>query len=149
MSEESASPSFADILRTNADEFKRPPTLPQGYYLCMVGKQSFDKSSKKQTPLCRYEFKPQQACEDVAQADLEGINLDRTLSDDFYLTAKATYRLTEFLRKCGLNVEGRELGEVVPEATGCMIKCYVNERLSQQPGSSDKFNEITAYAEAQ
>lgn len=138
--------SFSDLLETKASEHKRPPTLPQGIYVFRVGGHKFDKSTRKQTPYVRYTMKLLDVGEDVDVSELDGVDWQgREYPADFYLTGKAAYRLTEFLKKCGVDVEERTFAEVIPEATGCEVKAHLRQRPSNDPGSSDTFNEVGAF----
>jgi hypothetical protein len=142
--------SFAELLESNADGFERPPVLPAGYYLAMVGTHRFDKSAVKKTPFVEFETVLQEPCEGIAAADLEGLEVQgRKLRIPFYLTGKAAWRLTEFMQKCGINVEGRTYNETIPETKDCLIRVYLAQRPGRDPGSDDMFNEITATAEAE
>ena len=137
--------SFAELLETKADDHKRRPALPAGFYMFEVTQQRFGKSARKQTPFCEYDCKVLSACEDVpADTDLH----NRSFRKTHYLTGPAAWRLTDFLRKCQVDVQGRTFNETIPEAIGCTIKGYLNQRPSNEPGSEDVFNELTSVVEA-
>lgn len=149
----SETPDFNALLSRPADSFKEPPTWPAGTYHGVVAKYEYIKSVKKQTPGVRYSFNIHEAGEDVDAQELEGIELSkRQLHTDFYVTEDATYRLTNFLKSCGVNLSGRGLGETIPEVVGCEVSVYVTQRMEEVlpgqpvPESPRKFNDVKSVA---
>jgi hypothetical protein len=111
-----AAPQLSSILDRQAGDAERPKPLPVGTYRAIVlGAPRFDKSSKKGTDYVEFTLKFQSAEEDVDEDDLksaltkksgETIALNqKTARLTFYLTEDAVYRLDEFFKHCGLDIE--------------------------------------------
>jgi hypothetical protein len=132
---------FRSLLQTPMDEIKRPPTWPAGTYHAIVRNHEFGTSKNKKTPYVRFHFAVMHPGEDVDVAGLEGIDISkRDWTKDFYLTGDALYRVKEFLVSVGVEVEGRGLGECIPEATNSMVLLPVIQRNSEDGKSI--FNDI-------
>lgn len=138
------------LLNVSADSIKAPPRAPQGTYKALISKYEFGKSAKKSTPLVKFHYTQLQPQADISQDALtvagQPIDIGKLkLSDDFYLTEDALYRLVEYLKKLGIKTEGRNLGELIPEAVNRPVMFYVTQSPSTKPGSTDVYSEITSY----
>jgi hypothetical protein len=139
-------PDFTSLLKKSASEVTRPWAFPAGTYTLQIIGYEFGKSSKKETPFCRYKFNVTAFDQDVDPADLEGKDWQKKeIRDDFYLTENAMFRLVDFLESCGVNTAGRQLDELVPEAVGKMVKAAIVQTPNQRDPAAAGYNEITTY----
>jgi hypothetical protein len=111
-----AAPALSSILDRQAGDAERPKPLPVGTYRAIVfGAPRFDKSTKKGTDYVEFTLKLQSAEDDVDQEDLQAALTKKTGETvplnqktnrlTFYLTEDAVYRLDEFFKHCGLDIE--------------------------------------------
>jgi hypothetical protein len=138
--------NFEDILNTPFDEIERPKPLPPGTYLVTVTSFRRDVSSKAQTPFIEYTLQPNQAGEDVDEAELEamgGIGT-RTFRYTCYLTEGALWRLKDFLIACGLVLKGKNPNNTMEEAVGCQLTVHVKHTPNRQ--GTGVFAEVDAVA---
>lgn len=139
-----SAPDLNSLLSRPASEFKAPPALPAGTWEAIVGQPEFGKSSKKKTDYVRYPLTATSPTDDVDQdalQDLEfnGKKLGRGV--DFYLTEDALYRLTDFLKSLGLDVENASLTELIPQAVGQPVLVSVTVAMATD-GSGKEYNEV-------
>jgi hypothetical protein len=135
------SANFMEILNKPFDDIKPPKPLPVGTYLCLVdGQPDYRRLGKDQNGAAIFKFKPIQADADVDQADLLEALEGKALSEvsfqtTFWITEKALYRLKDFLNNAlGIEGNGRQLPEVIPEAAGKQVKVTIGHR----PGDDGK-----------
>lgn len=142
--------NFDEYLKRSSDDVKRPKPIPGGTYTFMVKGREFGKSSKKQTPQVEFELIPQSHEADVTDlAALEGVNLhEKSLYSTFYLTKDAEYRLLDFAKACGVQTQGRKLGEVIDSCINCYVKGIVKVRPNEQDPSAPGFNDVGPFASA-
>lgn len=134
-------PDFNELMRAPADTFKRPIPLPVGTYQGRMGKYEIKKSKEKQTPYIQWQIQLLAAGDDIKPEDLSGIEVEKkVLSRNFFVTPDASYRLTEFLKTCGIDVAGRTFNELLPEAMGASVLVSVIQRPSKD--GKELFNEI-------
>lgn len=132
-------PNFGSIMNMPVQDAERPPTLPRGYYVCVVESFREDKSSQKQTPFTRFNLKVIAPWEKdgVIQADEDELEeygevKDTILPLDFYQTEKSIYRLREFLEHCGVDfADGKSFAQAVPEARNAQVIARVTHRSSE------------------
>jgi len=138
---------FNSLLQVNADDVKAPPRPPQGTWKALITKYEFGKSQKKNTPFVKFHFTGFEPQADIPQDQLLGVELHKLkLSDDFYLTEDAMYRLVGFLKDCvGVPSGGRKVSEMIPDAVNQPIMFYVTQSPSNKPGSNEVYSNITAY----
>ena len=138
-------PNFGSVLDMPASDAERPPTLPRGYYVCVVQSYREDKSSQKQTPFTEYTLKviePWEKNEEpmVDQGELEefGEVRDSVITTRFFHTEKSIYRLKEFLIHCGVDLDdGKSFKQAIPEAVNAQIIAHiVHEPWTQGEGVS-------------
>ena len=127
--------SFADALNRKADDVEKPKPLPVGTYLCTVaGPAEMKEIGQNSTPAAIFQFKVISPEGDV---DMEALSnaggaQGKTLRQTFFLTEDALYRLKDFLVDvCGIEPNGRSLGEMLPDAVNRMFKATVKHRPSQ------------------
>ena len=131
-------PNFASLLNKPTDDVKKPEPLPDGTYFGVVKSHELLESSQKKTPFVRYHV---EATEPDPDTDAEGVEVaGKKLKVDFYITDESTYRLTEFIASLGVDIAGRTLGEIIPQATGQTIMLDVVKKPNQD--GTAYFNEI-------
>ena len=126
-------PNFGSILDKPTSEIERPPTLPQGSYLCVVhGLPRFDKSTKKQTEFAEFTLRVLQAGEDVEEEALKefGPLGETSIKHTFYLTEKSAYRLKEFLINDLLIEDTGTLREMIDETPGKQVMISIKHQAS-------------------
>lgn len=152
-------PDFSALLRKPAGEAKRPPLLPGGDYMGVVKSFEMGESSQKKTPFVRFNVVlqdwPTSAPQEwqvpgpdgksMVQISRSDVDLSkRQMRRDFFFTEDALYRLDEFLRSCGISVEGRTYEEALPDVVGATVVAEVQQQMSQREGATadDMFNQI-------
>jgi len=140
-------PDFSQLLSKPLDEVKRPPALPAGTYYGTIKSYELGESSEKKTPYVRMHLTLSHAGEDVDQADLNGIDLNKKqLRADFYLTQDADWRLKEFLESCHIDTKGRTFQSSLPDCVNAPVQMYVTQRLNQRSPTDPPFNEVKILA---
>lgn len=135
---------FSKLLSKNMDGVERPKPLPPGTYYGRIEKFSVDESKEKKTPFVRFNLKVTSADESIDADAVNGIDLSKKqLRKDFYLTPDADYRLKEFLKSCGIKVQGRTFGEVLPETVNSPVIMEVTQRAAQD-GSGELYNDVNS-----
>lgn len=138
-------PNLSSILDRRPSEIERPKPLPQGtYFTMLVGMPRYDVSSKKQTPFVEFTHKIIQAGEDVdAEALTEALTAagtgevralqDVTMKNTFYTTENAAWRLKDFLKDCGFDVDDDSMSirEMVEQTAGRQVAIFVKHVPSQ------------------
>lgn len=133
--------NFRDLLSKPTDNIKKPKALPIGTYRGVIVSKAYDVSKQKQTPFVRLILQPSMAESDVAQEDLEGINISsKQLRADFYLTDDASYRVLDLAKGLGIPTEGRSLGEVIEDLPNHNVLIAVTQQLSQD--GSEVYNNV-------
>lgn len=130
---------FNTLLDQKADDFEAPKPLPAGEYTFIVDNYEFGESSVQKTPYVRYFLRPTEAGEDVDEDLLAEVNnwQQKRLRMTFYLTENAGFMLRNFLEEaCQIDIAGKTLKEIIPEAKGCEIIGTV----SVQEGENSSFN---------
>jgi hypothetical protein len=136
--------TFSSILDKAPSEIERPKPLPAGEYVCIVdGQPKFDKSAKKQTDYVEFSLKPMEAMESVdedalASALIRGNGEKKLLSDSriratYYLTEDSLYRLKDFLKHCGLDLDedDKSIRQWIEETPGCNIIATIKHTSSE------------------
>jgi hypothetical protein len=128
--------SFEEILKKPVSEIKSPQAYPVGTYHCLVdGPPEPGKSSQKGTPHLRFKFKilaPWKGV-DAAQAAEQQI-VGKFITNDYYITDDAAYRLVELLRDgLGIDMESdtKPLDQAIAEAPGKQVLVTLKHELSQ------------------
>lgn len=134
-----ADTNLSSILDRSPSEVDKPKPLPPGTYnTVLVGLPREDKSAKKQTPYIEFTHKFISAVDDVDQDDLAEALGDRALNDmtmknTFYLTEGSAWRLKEFLRDCGFDVDSDEMSlrEMCEQSAGHAVGVTIIHQPSQ------------------
>ncbi len=135
--------NFRQILSVKADDVKAPAPLPEGTFHGTIDRFEFGESKNNKTPYLRYSVKLTHAGEDVSPSDLEGVELaSRKLSNDFWLTNDALFRLTDFIKSLGIDTTGRSLDELVPETLNMPVVVYVTQRMNPEKPEEPPRNNI-------
>jgi hypothetical protein len=138
-----ANPNFSAILDDDPADAEAPKGLPAGQYIFIVdGQPKFDKSTKKGTDYAEFTCKPVQPLDSVDQDALnEALSrkdgTSRVLADmsmrlTFYLTEDAKYRLSNFMKHCGLDIEGekKSYSQWISELAGTQFMGTVGQTMS-------------------
>ena len=134
-----AAATFSSILDRPASEIEAPKPLPQGSYVTvLVGQPKRDKSTKKQTDFVEFQHKITGAGDDVdAEALAEALGVrgltDVVMKNTFYLTEASAWRLKDFLRDCGLDIDSDEMSirEMIEQTAGRSIGIFVKHQPTQ------------------
>jgi hypothetical protein len=127
--------SFEEILKKPVSEIKSPQAYPVGTYHCLVdGPPEPGKSSQKGTPQLRFKFKilaPWKGV-DAAQAAEQQV-VGKFITNDYYITDDAAYRLVEMLDALGIDMEdgAKPLDQAIAEAPGKQVLVTLKHELSQ------------------
>lgn len=149
-------PDFSTLLRKPAGQAKRPAIIPAGDYPGIIaGAPQQLESSQKKTPYLRFPLKltdwAPDAPESWTQVDENGIateyskaDLDlsaRTFDLDFYLSDNALFMFDEFIRSCGIELDGSKgYEEIIPLLVGQRVLAEVQQQMNQ--ANSRIFNRI-------
>lgn len=136
--------NFSDILDRAPNEIEKPKPLPPGTYLTVLqGVPRQDKSAKKQTPFVEFTHKIVSAGDDVDPEELDTALTapdgskkslqEIQLRNTFYLTENSAWRLKDFLKDCGFDVDtgDQSLREMIESSTGRSVNIYVKHEPSQ------------------
>lgn len=141
-----AAPDFTQLLKTNLDTVKRPPTLPAGTFHGRITKYEFGESKEKKTPYVRFHVQLLSPGADIASEDMQdadGTPIDiskRQLRQDFFLTQDSMYRIKEFMESCGISTSGRSLDITIPELLNAPVLVGVVQSNSRD--GSEIYNNI-------
>lgn len=128
--------NFQEALSKNADEYKRPPLLPEGTYYGTVTAWEGQTSSKKGTPGVQISGNYTHADPNVELVTDEGEPLSlegRKFYFTFWASENGTnfHRLSKFLKDMGLNTSGRPMDQLLEELRGQMVQIDVKQVPSQ------------------
>lgn len=142
---------FNAYLAKSADDVKRPRPLPGGTYTFLVKERTFGQTtSDKKTPFVEYKVIPQMAEPDVDASELTDVTLtDKELRATFYITKDAEYRLVEFAKHCGVQTQGRKLGEIIDSAVNCYVKATIKQVPNRKDPTAPGYNEFVSFMPAQ
>jgi len=139
-----AAPAFAPILDRAPSTIQKPKPLAVGTYTTLVqGLPRYDKSSKKQTDFVEFTHKFLSAGDEVDEEALtEALTApdgnvrslqDVTMPNTYYLTENAAWRLIDFLRHCGFDVDNDEQTprEMIEHTPGCTVGVVVHHEAAQ------------------
>lgn len=142
------------LLNMRADQVERPPILPVGDYIASIAKHEMTTSSVKQTPGVELTWKIMAAHESVDMEELEKVKdwRGREITDTFYITPKALWRLTGdvehgvdgLAQHLGIDTAGKSVLEVVSELDGKTAMISVTREQAQNDKSSF-YNRIKGY----
>lgn len=126
--------NFEEILNRPSADIKPPEAYPVGTYHCLVdGPPTPGKSSQKQTDFLQFKFKILSPMQDVDAAKAAEMQIvGKTISNDYYITDGAAWRLKEFLvDHLGLDEGDKSLRELVSGAPGQQVLVKLRHELSQ------------------
>ncbi len=145
--------NFNELLSVQVESVERPKSFPIGHYEAVVASHEMGTSSKKGTPYVCFPTKLLGPGEDVDEELFEQAGGMAALTErkpipmTFYLTKDAMYRLREFLEEgLGLNCQGRNFDEVIPETTNAPLTVHVSHRAGQKEG--EFYMELDDYIKA-
>lgn len=140
---------LSSLLKRPANAAVKPQALPMGDYKGIVKSFSYDDKNRNNTPYVRLQLGliewPADATEaDRSQLDGQGNSVPvdlskRNLRVDFFLTDDAFYRLTDFIKSCGLPA-GQNYDELIPQLVGQRVNIFVKQEVNQQ--TSEIFNTV-------
>lgn len=151
-------PNLASLLNTSTDEAKRPIPLNDGTYYGTVKSHEFVESTKKKTPGVQYNIELTHAADDV---DLTGYDEDgkevplnpagKNFRHTLWLSEGAMFMLKDFIKSCGVEVEGRTFNEIIPQVVGQPVICSVTKtpRQGEDGGFYNNIDKCTGAASAQ
>jgi hypothetical protein len=140
---------FEEILKRPSGEIKPPEAYPVGTYQCIIdGPPEQGKSSQKQTDYLRFKFKIVGIGNDVDQVKAtEQQMIGKIITNDYYITDAAAYRLTEMLIKdIGLDNDGgkKPTEELIAEAPNQQLLVKIRHELS--PDGKRVFHRVDSTA---
>ncbi len=141
-----AAPDFSQLLKTNLDTIKKPPTLPAGTFHGRISKYEFGESQEKKTPYLRLHLQLLSPGADIASEDMsdsDGRPIDlakRQMRKDYFLTEDAMYRLKEFIESCGISTAGRSLDVTIPELLNAPVLVGVIQSNSRD--GTEQYNNV-------
>ncbi len=144
--------SFDDLMSADAATIKRPPTLPAGTWSFIV-KEYSEVQAKSGTRGIQVEFQvgdPEGDVDDTALNEFLNEGGDpkkKTMRYSFWITRDAAWRLADFLRKAGVDVDGKTFKQALAEVVGCSVMGYVAHTPSRKAGDDSTFAEITSFTE--
>ena len=153
-----AQASFESILDTPADKVERPKPMPAGTYQAIVkGMPEHGISSQRKTPFVKFAYAFQAAFDDVDEDELKTVLTDmdgnvkalseKTISDTYYTTPDALFRLTDALEAMGIDLEGKSVRAALDEAPNCSINVVVEHYTPQ--GSDQIFAQVKRIMKAE
>lgn len=126
--------SFEEIMRMPANSFKPPEAFPAGWYHCLVTEApEHGKSSQKQTDYLRFKFKIMAAMDGTDKEAVAAQQvIGKTITNDYYVTDSASYRLTEMLvNDLGIERPERGFAEMCSEVINKQLLVELKHELSQ------------------
>lgn len=144
---EDQAPDFNKLLDTKGSEFKAPEAVPQGHYLTLIETREYVKSSEKKTPGVRLIHQLLRAERDVdpeaLTKALKGKNLsEKKIRNDLWITANATYRITELGVTVGLPVDQLTIKEIIEQLPNKKCIVFLSRTPSNREGDDRWFNNI-------
>jgi hypothetical protein len=135
-------PDFSQLLRRPAGRGVRPAVLPIEVYPGIIRRFEYGDQNRNKTPYVRYfvaltgwpeSVPPHERMHKDADGNMVEIDLSRRqFTADFYLTDEAIAMLDNFLRSCGLELEGMTYEAVVPQAVGAQVLCRIGQYINEQ-----------------
>ena len=133
-----ADTNLSAILDSPYEEPTPPVPIPTGTYsTIVVGLPRYDKSSQKQTPFVEFQHKVLEAGDDgdseaLAEARGDKALTEVTLKNTFYLTEDAKWRLDQFLKDLGFEVDGAtSRRELIEQCAGKAVGVFVKHAPSK------------------
>ena len=137
---------FKALLKVRVADAERPKPLPVGTYTCTVTEIAGGESRQKKTPFVSFTFRVLQTGPDVDQTSLPPNWSGREITQEFYLTEGALWRLREFLENAlGLEIGMRTFDEIIPESKGKMVGLQLIQEPSTKPGDTSIYNRVANF----
>ena len=140
---------FADLLNTNAEDAVKPPPRPGGTYQATLKSSADTTSTRKRTKGLEMTFSDLSPMADVDTALYDAycaspmIKADEdVMTDSFWITAKALYRIRELCECAGVEPKGKTLLQMVADAMGERLLITVQQTV----GEKGTYSNITGYA---
>lgn len=136
-------PNLSALLKTNADDVKRPIPVPDGTYYGVIVKHEIVESGKKKTPGIQYTIRLTHAHEDVDLSSYEGEISGKEMRTTFWVSDNSLFMLKEFVESCGLVTEGRTLEELYPQVISQPVILDVVTKITEDgKGSYNQINSV-------
>lgn len=141
-------PDFGALYNKPAGQAKRPPVLPKDDYRGMIvgahsdGEMGDNKTPYVQWPVRLTDWGPSvpdswtvydtttNAMVETSKSDVDITK--RQLQARFFVTDDALPMLDDFLRSCGIDMEGKTYGEVLPQVVGKQVIVSVGQYTNKQ-----------------
>ena len=153
MSDAAAAVDFTLLLAQKPDDTVRPEPLPPGTYRARVKKYTTGVSSQKKTPYVEMIFGGFQPEADVDQEAWGRWNTGERLakaelSEEFYITDSALFRLKDFLEDVmGISTTGRSYADCLSETPNMEVLLSVGQVISTKDNKT-VYAEIKGIAKA-
>lgn len=125
--------SFEDILNKPTEEVNAPPVLPQGpYHTIVMGLPERGESSQKKTPSLTFKHKivsPLDGVDEEALAAIDGGVVGKEMKNTFYITEASAFMLKDFLAHCGIELEGKSMGQAIDEVPNREVIIFVKHEI--------------------
>lgn len=137
-------PDFSKLANSKAGEAKKPKAIPEDNYPGIIKGFSFEPAppGKQYEAIVRFNLgltdwgpnvSESDKSQDMGNGAIRVIDLSKLqFRRDFY--DNVLYRLDDFIKSCGVDMNGRTYQEVLPELVGkrviAQVKQYLNERTS-------------------
>ncbi|PYS90926.1 MAG: hypothetical protein DMF62_03740 [Acidobacteria bacterium] len=135
---------FKSLLSKRVDDAERPAILPVGTYEgVVVDYQPIESNTADRTPQVRVNIRITAASDGIEAADLVDAKgkpirvADRRMRHDFWLDEENQWKLSEFIRSCGVETAGRSFGETLPEVKNAPVFVQVNQTPDKQKRNED------------
>ena len=139
---------FGGLLNQQADEVVKPNPVPQGQFLGVIDSFEMGKSTKKKTPYVRFQWKLLQASSDIPVEEFKDVNWEgKLIKEEFYITADALYRLTDFFALVMDDIAGRSVKELIDQSVGHNAWLDIGHELSDN--GENTYVNIIGHAKAQ
>jgi hypothetical protein len=135
---------FKSLLSKRVDDAERPDVLPAGTYEgVVVDYQPVESNTADRTPQVRVNVRLTAASDGVEAEDLVNAKgkpirvADRRMRHDFWLDEENQWKLSEFIRSCGVETAGRSFGETLPEVKNAPVFVQVTQTPDKQKRNED------------
>lgn len=134
-------PDFSKLANSKAGEAKKPKALPEGNYPAIIKGWSFEPApaGKDYESIVRFNIgltdwaetcSESDKIQDLGNGQSRPIDISkRQMRRDFY--DNVLYRLDDFIKSCGVDMNGRTYSEVLPELVGKRVVAQVKQYLNQ------------------
>jgi hypothetical protein len=143
--------NLASLLNTNASDIKRPIPFNDGTYFGTIKSYKFIESALKKTPGVEYTVELSHAHDDTDLTGYDENNEEvqlnpagKSFRTTYYLTENSLFMLNDLLKALGIEVSGRTLGELIPQAVGQPV--MVDLVKSPNKDNTGFFNQINKIA---